>query len=431
VKASHPTTRATIEGAGVDATANEDPTGAPTGASGPTSGWSSWTGRLVEEIETEPGRPTPDADIARPPYLGRPELDGLYSVEEFEPLAAERMHPSTYGYVRGWAGSGWTTRNNQAAFKRWMFRPRVLVDVSAVDTATQVLGTPVAVPILFAPTSVHKLAHPDGELATARAAKALDTVQILSTGSSVLIEDIAAVGHRRWFQLYWYTDSGLTRSLVERAAAAGFGAIVVTVDAAYPYWREEEARTALVRPAEAWAVNLPPDTASLEYDATITWESLEWLRSVSPLPIVLKGIVRGDDARLAAEHGVDGIIVSNHGGRQVDGAIATLDALPDVVAGVAAATRPAGAMPLEVYLDGGVRRGADVLKAMALGARAVLLGRSVQWGLATGGEEGILRLLELIVGEFQSAMGLCGARHVGEISRSMVTRNPDRTAGRV
>ena len=197
-----------------------------------------------------------------------------------------------------------------------------------------------AAPILFAPTSLHKMAHPDGEWATARAARHLDTVQVLSTGSSVPIEDLATVGHKRWFQLYWYTDRGLTGSLVQRAAAAGFGAIVLTVDAGYTFWREEEASLTLVKPDDAWAVNLPADTSTLVQESSITWRELEWLRSLSPLPIVLKGIVRGDDARLAMEHGADALIVSNHGGRQVDGAVATLDALPEVVAaGPAAAAR--------------------------------------------------------------------------------------------
>ena len=378
-----------------------------------------------------PPPPGADGDVTPPAYLGRAELDRIFSVEEFEPLAAERMHPTTYAYVRGWAGSGWTTRNNVAAFQRWMFRPRVLVDVSTIETATTVLGSPVSVPILFAPTSLHKMAHPDGELATARAAKEIDTLQVLSTGASVPIEAIAKVGPKRWFQLYWYVDRGLTRSLVERAAAAGYGAIVLTVDAAYTFWREHEARTALVRPADAWAVNLPADTTTLVQESTLTWESLEWLRSISPLPIVLKGIATGNDARLAVEHGADAIIVSNHGGRQVDGAIATLDALPAVVAGAARARSRPGKQPTEVYLDGGVRRGTDVLKAMALGARAVLLGRPVQWGLAAGGEAGIVRMLELIAGEFQSAMGLCGAATVGKIERAMITRNPDPAAGRV
>jgi 4-hydroxymandelate oxidase len=335
------------------------------------------------------------------------------------------MHPSTHAYVRGWAGTGWTVANNIAAFRRWVFRPRVLVDVSDVDISTTVLGTPVSVPILFAPTSIHKLAHPEGELATARAAREIQTLQVLSTGASQTIEAIAEIGHQRWFQLYWYTDRGLTRNLIERAHAAGYGAIVVTVDAAIFGWREGEARVRLVKPDGAWAVNLPEDTSGLVNDQSLTWRSLEWLRQVSPLPIVLKGIVRADDARLAAEHGVEAIIVSNHGGRQVDGAIATLDALPAVVAGVAGASHHP-----EVYVDGGVRRGTDVLKALALGARAVLIGRPVQWGLAAGGEAGIVRMVELMSGEFRSALALCGCRSVDEVSRAIVARNPDPSAGR-
>jgi len=373
----------------------------------------------------------PDAAIARPPYLGKPELDQIFSVEEMEPLAAKRMHPTAYDYVRGWAGTGWTTSQNILAFRRWVFRPRVLVDVTEVSTATTVLGTPVSMPILFAPTSVHQLAHPHGELATARAAKALDTLQVLSTGSSVRLEEVAEVGHKRWFQLYWYTDRELTRSLIERAAAAGYGAIVLTVDASYPYWRENEARTVVVKPEGMVAANLPADLSSLAYEPSVTWKSLDWLRSVSALPLVLKGIVRADDALLAAEHGVDGIIVSNHGGREVDGGIPTLDALPAIADAVAATSaRPATGRPMEVYVDGGVRRGTDVLKALALGARAVLLGRPVQWGLAAGGEAGIVRMLELISGEFHSALGLVGATRVDEVTRAMVARNPDPTAGR-
>ncbi|HVA88085.1 MAG TPA: alpha-hydroxy acid oxidase [Candidatus Saccharimonadales bacterium] len=377
-----------------------------------------------------PGQ-TPDAAVARPPYLGKPELDRLFSVEEFEPLAAERMHPTAYDYVRGWAGTGWTDRQNALAFRRWVFRPRVLVDVSRVETATTVLGTPVSMPILFAPTSVHRLAHPDGELATARAARQLDTLQVLSTGSSISLEAVAQVGPKRWFQLYWYTDRELTRSLIERAAAAGYSAIVLTVDASYTYWRENEARTPVVKPEGVVAANLPADIWGLAYEPTLTWKSLAWLRSISPLPLVLKGIVRADDAHLAAERGVDGIIVSNHGGRQVDGAIPTLDALPAIAAAAAGAgSRSDTGRPMEVYLDGGVRRGTDVLKALALGARAVLLGRPVQWGLAAGGEAGIVRMLELISGEFHSALGLVGATRVDEVTRAVVTRNPDPTAGR-
>lgn len=381
--------------------------------------------------------PDSGAEAARPPYLGREELDRVFSVEEFESLARARMHPSTYAYVRGWAGTGWTVANNIRAFERWVFRPRVLIDVSQVDISTTVLGTPVAVPILFAPTSIHKLAHPEGELATARAARTVETLQVLSTGASQTIEAVASVGHPRWFQLYWYTDRGLTRSLIERAHAAGYSAIVLTVDAAIFGWREGEKRVTLVKPDDAWAVNLPADVSTIVQEQSITWQDLDWLRSVSPLPIVLKGIARADDARLAAAHGVDGIMVSNHGGRQADGAIATLDALPAVVEAVEApgsgrAGGPGGsgrAGRPEVYVDGGVRRGTDVLKALALGARAVLIGRAVQWGLAAGGEEGVVRMVELIAGEFRSALALCGCRSVDEVTRAIVTRNPDPRAG--
>lgn len=368
------------------------------------------------------------------PYLGPEELARIFSVEEFEPLAQQRMHPSTYAYVRGWAGSGWTVGNNIRAFRRWVFRPRVLVDVSNVDISTTVLGTPVSVPILFAPTSLHKLAHPDGELATARAARSVGTLQVLSTGASQSLEDVAAVGHPRWFQLYWWTDRGLTRSLIERAHAAGYSAIVLTVDSAIFGWREGEQRVTLVKPDGAWAVNLPEDVSTIVQEQTITWRDLAWLRSVSPLPIVLKGIIRGIDARLAVEHGIDGIMVSNHGGRQVDGGVATIDALPGVVAAVRAASGAGGSgvsgvgRP-EVYIDGGIRRGTDVLKALALGTRAVLIGRPVQWGLAAGGEAGIVRMMELMTGEFRSALGLCGCRSVSEVTRAIVARNPDPRAG--
>lgn len=351
---------------------------------------------------------------------GPDELARIFSVEEFEPLARARMEPSAYGYVAGWAGTGWTTRHNRAAYGRWVFRPRVLVDVSSVDTATTVLGTPIDVPILFAPTAIHRLSHPDGELATARAARALGTIGVLSTGCSLPIEDVAAVGHRRWFQLYWYTNRELTRELIERANASGFEAIVLTVDAPVPYWRETEARLPLLLPPDVTQPNLPRDP-NLAYDRTLTWDSLEWLRSVSPLPILLKGVVRADDARRAAEHGVAGIIVSNHGGRQADTATPTLEALPAITEAVDGR--------IDVLVDGGVRRGTDVLKALALGARAVLIGRPVQWGLAVGGEAGVVRLVDLMAGELRSAMGVTGCRTIDEIGPTLLRRNPDPLAG--
>src|SRR5437868_7174247 len=185
---------------------------------------------VIDAIEDAPKQASGDATVARPPGLGREELDRIFSVEEFEPLAAERMGAAAYEYVRGWAGTGWTTRNNVLAFHRWVFRPRVLVDVTEIDAGTTVLGTPVSLPILFAPTAMHRLAHPDGEVATARAAKSLDTVQVLSSGASTSLEDVAAAGPKRWFQLDWLADRGVTQGLLDRSVAAGFGAIVLTVD---------------------------------------------------------------------------------------------------------------------------------------------------------------------------------------------------------
>jgi 4-hydroxymandelate oxidase len=387
------------------------------------------TQNVIDAIEEEPGQVSGDATVARPPDLGREELDRIFSVEEFEPLAAARMGPTAYEYVRGWAGSGWTTRNNLAAFQRWVFRPRVLVDVTEIDAGTTILATPVSVPILFAPTAMHKLAHPHGELATARAAKSLGTVQVLSSGASTTLEDVAAADPMRWFQLDWLADRDVTQRLLDRAVAAGYGAIVLTVDSPIVGWREGPAHRMTAWPAGAEAVNLPPGGSPFDWEP-MSWRSIEWLRSACPLPLVLKGILRADDAQLAVEHGADAIIVSNHGGRQIDGEIATLDALPDVVEAVSKPGAGPGGRPVEVYMDGGVRRGTDVLKAIALGARAVLIGRPVQWGLAVGGEAGIVRMMELMTGEFRSALGLCGATRVSEVTRAMVTRNPDPAAGR-
>ena len=347
-----------------------------------------------------------------PAFLGPDELARIFSVEEFEPLAAARMDPAWYDAVRGWAGTGWTARANIAAFERWVFRPRVLVDVSETTLETTVLGERVAMPILFAPSASHKLSHPDGELATARAAKRLETVQALSLYTTVALEEVAAVGHRRWLQLYWYTDHGMTAEIIARAEAAGYGAVVLTVDTGAGTWWELWRGRPFQLPDGFTEANHPG--RSFVHDAGINWRSLAWLRAQTRLPLILKGIVTVADAQLAVAHGIDAIVVSNHGGRMTDGAIPSIDALPPIAAAVGGA--------LEVYMDGGVRRGTDVLKALALGARAVLLGRPVQWGLATGGEAGILRMVELIAGELHSGMALCGARRPAEVTRALVAR---------
>ena len=348
------------------------------------------------------------------------ELARLLTVDEFEALARERLPPATYQVIAGWAGTGWTTRANRAAFRRWMFRPRVLRDVSAAGLETSVLGADASLPILFAPTASHRISHPDGEVATARAARAVGTVQVLSTFSSVTMEDVATVGHRRWLQLYCFADRSLTRDLVARAEAAGFEAIVLTVDAPITFWREDLARTPFELPPGVSDANVPAGR-DLTIDASLTWASLEWLRGITRLPLILKGILHAADVGLARAAGARAVIVSNHGGRALDGAIASLDALPAVV--------QAADGRLEILVDGGVRRGTDVLKALALGARAVLIGRPVQWGLAAGGQQGVERIVEILAGELLSALALCGAGSPAEVHRAMVARNPDPAEG--
>jgi 4-hydroxymandelate oxidase len=346
------------------------------------------------------------------PYLTAEELQHIFSVEEFEPLAQERMILSDYRYVAGWAGSGASTQANRAAFWRWVLRPRTLVDVHEVDLRTTVLGQPISLPVLFGPSGYQRLSHPLGELAVARASVRVGTTSVLSTSSNFTIEEVGQIATRPWLQLYWFTDEGVTRDLVERAAAAGYAAVALTVDAPSRLWREGEMRMPPEEPPGVISANLPDKP--LKIAPNLTWKSLEWLRSISPMKIVLKGVLTAEDTRLAVEHGVDGVIVSNHGGRTLDWSMPTLEALPEVV--------EAADGKLEVYVDGGVRRGTDVLKALALGARAVLLGRSIPWGLATGGEDGVVRMLELIRGELDSVMGLTGCTSVDRIDRSIVAR---------
>jgi 4-hydroxymandelate oxidase len=322
------------------------------------------------------------------------------------------MDPTCADYVGGWAGTGATAKANEAAFWRYVLRPKVFVDVSTVDLHTTVLGTEIALPVIIGPSGYQALAHPDGELATARASRRIGTTMGLSTSSNYSIEQVGAIADRPWYQLYWFTDEGVTRDMVERAHAAGFSALALTVDAPVQLWREGEFRTPPVVPDGIISANVPD--RPLKIASNLTWKSLEWLRSLTPMKIVLKGVMTADDTRLAVEHGVDGVIVSNHGGRALDWVLPTLDALPEVV--------DAADGRLEVFLDGGVRRGSHVLKALALGARAVLVGRPIPWALATGGEEGVVRLFELLRGELTSAMGLCGVTSAAAVDRSIVAR---------
>jgi isopentenyl diphosphate isomerase/L-lactate dehydrogenase-like FMN-dependent dehydrogenase len=342
-------------------------------------------------------------------------LDELITIADFRSAAAQVLSRGIFDFLDGGAGDEITLRANESVFDAAVLRPRVLRDVSSINATTTVLGAPVALPILLAPAGAHRMYHEDGELACARAAVGLGTGIVASTGASFTLEDMAAVGPEvRWFQVYCYKDRSITRVLLERAAAAGYRAICVTLDTPRHGRRLRNVRNHFSVPSEIHRMNLEGvsqgdvartgDVSSYvrdNYDASLSWRDLEWLATVSGLPLILKGVLDPDDARMAADAGVAGVIVSNHGGRQLDGAPATLSALPGVV--------EAAGGRLEVYLDGGIRRGTDVVKAIALGARAVFVGRPYLWGLAVGGERGVTRVLQLLRDELMLTMTLMGA----------------------
>jgi 4-hydroxymandelate oxidase len=332
----------------------------------------------------------------------------IVTVEDYEPIAAAKLPREVYDYYAGGAGSEWTLRENRAAFDRWVLRPRVLVDVAERDTSTEVLGTPISLPVIAGPWAFQDLAHPDGEVAVARAAAAAGTILVLSSTSSHRIEAVAAATRgRKWFQLYVHQDRGFTRDTLRRAYEAGFEAIVFTADAPYLGKRERDRRNELLLQVEARG-------QELDLDPAISWDDLGWIREDAPIPLLIKGILTAEDARIAVEHGVDGIVVSNHGGRQLDGSPAGLDALVEVVEAVEARC--------EVLMDGGIRRGTDVLKTLALGARAVLVARPVAWGLAAAGEAGVAHVLEILREELDLAMALCGCRSIRDVNRALVRR---------
>jgi 4-hydroxymandelate oxidase len=349
-------------------------------------------------------------------------------ISDLEDAARQRLPQMVFDYYAGGAGDELTLGENVRAFDRWLIRPRILVDVGAPDPSAEVLGQRVPFPVLLAPTAMQAMADPDGEVATARAAAATDALMVLSTISTRSLEDVAETGVRRWFQLYVHRDRGLTTELVERAHAAGYGAIVLTVDAPSLGKRFRDERNRFIMPPGMDLENLSgaklPEGAgsslfayfAAELDPTLTWEDVAWLRSLAPLPLVVKGLLTAEDAVHAVDAGAEAVVVSNHGGRQLDGVPASLDALPEVVEAVGGRA--------EVYLDGGVRRGTDVFKALALGARAVLIGRPYLWGLAVAGEAGVRRVLEILYTELVLAMSLAGRPDVGSIDRSALTRAP-------
>lgn len=344
---------------------------------------------------------------------------------DYETLAGQRMGhiPWAWDYYQGGSEDEVSLRANRTAFEHLRLRPRMLVNVSTCDLRTSVLGTSVSMPILVGPTAGHGLAHPDAECATARAVQQAETLMAVSTQSTRSLEEIAQIGQcPRWFQLY--IDSyRQAEHLVRRAEAAGYGALVLTVDTPRRGNRERDIRNNIGQHLEAYAPSLGSGNASPLMESTsngeetsiiasLTWEILPWLRSITTLPILLKGILTAEDALLALEYGAAGIIVSNHGGRQLDGVVASIEALPEVVEAVAGRC--------EVYVDGGVRRGTDVLKALALGARAVLLGRPILWGLAVNGETGVHDVLQLLRAELELAMTLAGCPTLRSITRSLV-----------
>jgi 4-hydroxymandelate oxidase len=349
---------------------------------------------------------------------------------------AERLLPRlVYEYYAGGAGDETTLRDNRAAFARVKLEPRFLVDVSERTLATRALGRDLAVPLAVAPMAYQRLAHPDGEIATVRAAGRLGVPMTLSTMATASVEEVCATASGPvWFQLYVWRDRGATKALVERAVAAGVAALVVTVDAPRLGTRRRDVENAFALPEGVRLGNLDglgvPDAPQVSAgsqlsehfwllaDASLSWRDLEWLRSLTALPIVLKGILSPDDARLAAEHGASAVVVSNHGGRQLDGVVATLDALPRVA--------DAAGDALEVWMDGGVRSGADVLKALALGARLVLVGRPVLWALAVGGEQGVADLLGCLTDEVDEALALCGCRSPADVTRAHVVLDATR-----
>lgn len=354
------------------------------------------------------------------------------NLRELEGLAKARLTRTAFDYVAGGAGDEVTLADNERAFTRWRLAHRVLRDVSKRDLSTTVLGTPVDLPVLVAPTAFHRLMHPEGEVATARGAHAAGTLLVASTLATTPLEAVASASPGpKWFQLYVYKDRALTEALVARAKQAGYKALVLTVDTAIWGRRERDVRNGFTLPPGLGLANfqqvdqrLLPSLGSgadglaayvaSQLDPSLTWETVRWLQDVSGLPVVVKGVVTAEDARLAVEHGAAGIVVSNHGGRQLDAGVATLDALPEVVEAVRGRC--------EVYVDGGLRRGTDVLIALSLGARAVLLGRPVLWGLALDGEKGVARVLTMLRDELDNAMALCGVCRPGEADRTLLRR---------
>jgi isopentenyl diphosphate isomerase/L-lactate dehydrogenase-like FMN-dependent dehydrogenase len=354
--------------------------------------------------------------------------EGPINVADFERIAAEKLDAGVLGYFAGGAGDELTLHENVAAWSRWRLRPRALVDVSEVTTEAEVLGGPVSMPVLVAPVAYQRLVDPEGEVGMARAAAAAGTVLCLSTLATTLPSELAAAvpAGRRWFQLYCFRDEAVTRALMDEAIASGFEAIVVTVDAPRGGNRERDRRTGFKIPA---GLGVPSVAAAMGVERAVTieetfalmnpalgWSDLGELASASSLPVLVKGLLTAEDAELAVAHGAAGVVVSNHGGRQLDRALASGDALPEVVDAVAGRAT--------VLVDGGIRRGVDIAVALALGADAVLVGRPPLWGLAAAGAQGAGRVLDHLREELALTLALCGCASPADLGRAHVRRAP-------
>lgn len=354
----------------------------------------------------------------------------LLNLNDFEVFARDKISESAYDYFRGGADDEITLLENSSAYKNIFLKYRVLRDVSNVDTSASFLGIKLSMPVLIAPTAFHKLAHPEGEIAVSKAASSEGIIMILSTLSNSDMEDVVNENDKMvMFQLYVYKDREITRELIQRAESAGMKAIVLTVDTPYIGKREKDIRNRFTLPEHLSVKNLLPvskdkfpvvDNSGLagyvssHLDPSLSWKDIDWIKSVSKLPLVIKGIGCSEDALLSVENGADGIVVSNHGGRQLDTCRATIDVLPEIAESVSD--------KIEILIDGGIRKGTDVIKALALGAKAVLIGRPVIWGLAYDGEKGVKDVLNILRNEITLAMALCGVDKVKNINNELIAK---------
>jgi 4-hydroxymandelate oxidase len=341
-------------------------------------------------------------------------------LDALEDQARALLDAGAFDYIAGGADDEVTLGDNVAAWKRLRLRPKVLRDVSSVDTSSSILGTPVACPIGIAPTAFHRLAHPDGEEASAQGAFEAGALMVLSTRATASAAAVRAAAPDAflWFQVYVLTDRGRTARLVDAAVSQGCKALVLTADTPFLGRRRRDVRNRFVLPANigdasaSLALEPGEEGSVVDQDPSVTFDDIGWLRSLSDVPVVVKGVLRGDDATRCVEAGAAAVWVSNHGGRQLDGAVATADALAEVVAAVGDRA--------EVYVDGGIRHGTDVLKALALGAGAAFVGRPALWGLATGGSEGVRRVLGGLQRELAHAMSLAGAPTITDLTADLV-----------